>query len=67
MAQLTGIPLAIGARMLARGAIDATGVVAPEACVPPDEFLAQLGQRGIVTYEMGIDHPLEAVPAAVAS
>ena len=67
MAQLTGIPLAIGARMLARGAIDATGVVAPEACVPPDEFLAQLGQRGIVTYEMGIDHPLEAVPTAVRS
>ena len=60
MAALTGVPLAIGAKMLAAGEIEARGVVAPEACVPPDRFLAELGRRGIPVYEMGVDRAVNA-------
>lgn len=51
MNNLTGVPLAIGALMLGRGEIARRGVVAPEACVPPDAFIAELAQRGIRVYE----------------
>jgi lysine 6-dehydrogenase len=62
MDRLTGIPLAIGARMLACGQIDAPGVAAPEAVVEPDSFLAELQERGIVALEMAQDRPLVADP-----
>lgn len=49
MADLTGIPLAVAALMMGRGQIPRTGVIAPEAegAIPPDEFLAEVQERGI--------------------
>jgi saccharopine dehydrogenase (NAD+, L-lysine-forming) len=41
----TGIPAAVGAAMLSQGRIDGVGVLAPEACVEPDEFLFELFHR----------------------
>lgn len=65
MATLTGVPLAIGMRMLARGEISAAGVSPPEAVVPPDPFIAALTKRGVTVLEMAQDRPLTAdVPAA---
>jgi len=52
MAELTGLPLAIGALMLARGEVRMPGVVAPEACIEPDRFLADLDQRGVPVHDM---------------
>lgn len=49
MRRLTGIPLSIGAGMLAEGKIKRYGVFAPEAegAVNPEEFLQELARRGI--------------------
>ncbi|MBC7341170.1 MAG: saccharopine dehydrogenase NADP-binding domain-containing protein [Clostridia bacterium] len=47
MADLTGLPLAVGALMLGRGEITRRGAFAPEAAVDPDKFLAELQKRGI--------------------
>jgi saccharopine dehydrogenase (NAD+, L-lysine-forming) len=44
----TGIPASVGAAMLAQGKIDGVGVLAPEACIDPDEFLYELFQRRTV-------------------
>ncbi len=43
----TGVPPAIGATMLARGDIEARGVVPPEVAVDPIPFFRELGKRGI--------------------
>ena len=43
---LTGVPLAIGAGMIARGEITARGVVAPEAAVDPDLFFERIAAFG---------------------
>ncbi|MBD3291385.1 MAG: hypothetical protein GF393_00565, partial [Armatimonadia bacterium] len=53
MDRLTGLPLAIGAAMLGRGEISRRGVLAPEACIAPDPFIAELATRGITVYEGG--------------
>ena len=37
--------------MLARGEITQRGVVAPEACIPPDAFIRQLARRDIKVYQ----------------
>lgn len=49
MRRLTGIPLSIGASMLARGKIKRFGVFAPEApdAVNPAEFIQELARRNI--------------------
>lgn len=47
MADLTGVPLAIGALMLGKGEITRKGVFAPEAAVDPDLFIKALAQRNI--------------------
>jgi lysine 6-dehydrogenase len=52
MPDLTGLPLAIGALMLARREISIPGVVAPEACVEPEAFLADLHRRGVTVQDM---------------
>jgi lysine 6-dehydrogenase len=57
MNKLTGLPLAIGALMLARGDIHAPGVVAPEACIEPDPFLAELEERGVAVHDMSDQWP----------
>jgi saccharopine dehydrogenase (NAD+, L-lysine-forming) len=44
----TGIPAAVGAAMLSQGKVDTVGVLAPEACIDPDEFLYELFQRRTV-------------------
>lgn len=51
MNALTGIPLSIGALMLGRGFIAEKGVQAPESCVDPGLFLAELGKRDVKVYE----------------
>ncbi len=47
MSNLTGVPLAIGAMMIARGEITRKGVFAPEAAVNPDRFIKELAERNI--------------------
>ena len=51
MNNLTGLPLAIGALVLGKGEIQTKGVLAPEGCIDPDEFLSELGKRGIRIFE----------------
>ena len=46
--RLTGIPAAIGAAMLAQGAVRQKGVFAPEGCLKPDPFLAELAKRRVL-------------------
>ena len=47
-ARMTGIPASIAAQKLARGEVQRTGVMAPEACFDPQSFFAELAKRGIV-------------------
>ena len=53
MRRLTGIPLSIGAQMMGKGEIAATGVFGPEAdgAVAPGIFLDRLATRGIEVTE----------------
>ncbi len=46
-----GIPLSIGAQMIAHGQVKARGVVPPEAALEPEPFFAELAKRGIRIYE----------------
>lgn len=46
-----GLPLAIGAQMIADGRVVATGVLPPEISLPVDEFLDELAKRGITYTE----------------
>jgi saccharopine dehydrogenase-like NADP-dependent oxidoreductase len=48
------IPLSIGAQMIARGDIEARGVLPPETVINPDIFFAELEKRGI-TIEQKVD------------
>jgi lysine 6-dehydrogenase len=57
---------AIGAEMIARGEIDAEGVVPPERCVPAPAFRRQLEQRGIRTAIVPPDPPLADFPTKKA-
>jgi saccharopine dehydrogenase-like NADP-dependent oxidoreductase len=56
MRELTGLPLAVTAVMLARGQISATGVIAPEAegGINQELFFAELAQRGIKILGSGL-------------
>jgi saccharopine dehydrogenase-like NADP-dependent oxidoreductase len=42
------IPLSIGAQMIARGDIEARGVLPPESVIDPEIFFAELEKRGII-------------------
>jgi lysine 6-dehydrogenase len=42
-----GIPLSIGAQMLAQGRVKQKGVLPPEACFNPIDFFKKLSKRGI--------------------
>ena len=46
MAPGTGLPAAIAALMLDAGSVTEKGVVAPEGCIDPEKFLAELLKRG---------------------
>ena len=50
-ARMTGIPASIAAQKLARGEVQRTGVMAPEACFDPQPFFAELAKRGIIIEE----------------
>jgi saccharopine dehydrogenase-like NADP-dependent oxidoreductase len=52
MHKLTALPLAVGALMLGRGVVRVPGVVAPEACIEPSPFLADLEGRGVTVQDM---------------
>jgi hypothetical protein len=52
MPELTALPLAIGTLMLARGELDRPGMIAPEACIEPAPFLAELQRRGVAVQDM---------------
>ena len=46
-----GIPLSIGAQMIARGDVDARGVVPPETAIDPSIFFDELQLRGLAIKE----------------
>jgi saccharopine dehydrogenase (NAD+, L-lysine-forming) len=46
MAPGTGLPASIAALMMDAGEVVTKGVVAPEGCIDPDKFLAELLKRG---------------------
>lgn len=46
-----GIPLSIGAQMLAKGQVEAEGVVPPEVAFPTQPFFDELAKRGIQAEE----------------
>jgi saccharopine dehydrogenase (NAD+, L-lysine-forming) len=55
-AKMTGIPASIGAQLLARGAVQRKGVMAPEVAFDPAQFIQQLGERGIFVEEHIAEH-----------
>lgn len=42
-----GVPLSIGAQMIASGRVKTKGVVAPEGAFDPLEFIKELARRGV--------------------
>lgn len=48
---VTGTSLSVGAQMLARKAIGVKGILAPEGCVDPEEYFAELRKRKITILE----------------
>jgi saccharopine dehydrogenase-like NADP-dependent oxidoreductase len=50
-AKCVGIPLSIGAQMIASGKIKAKGVVDPEGAFDPIDFIKELARRGINVHE----------------
>jgi saccharopine dehydrogenase-like NADP-dependent oxidoreductase len=50
-----GIPLSIGAQLIAHGQSDGKGVLAPEQAFPTEPFFAELSQRGIVVEEQIVE------------
>ena len=54
MGESTGTPASIGAQMLGRGDIKIKGVVAPEACIDLELFIAEMLKRGYTMTETEI-------------
>lgn len=48
---LTGLPCATAVRMLGEGKVEKKGVMAPEACLPPAEFLRRCQEGGILFFQ----------------
>jgi lysine 6-dehydrogenase len=48
---LTGLPASVGVQMVGEGKVEGKGVMGPEACLDPEEFLKRLDQGGIRLYE----------------
>jgi lysine 6-dehydrogenase len=51
-----GIPLSIGAQMIARGDVTHRGVVPPETALDPEIFIAELARRRIEIHEKIVDY-----------
>ncbi len=47
-AKFTGIPFSVGSQLLADGKVKGKGVLAPEACMPSEEFISETRKRGIL-------------------
>ncbi len=49
----TGVPASLGAQWLAKGSVKEKGVMPPELCIEPEQFLHELADRGrgIQTFE----------------
>lgn len=64
MRRVTGISLAIGACMVARRQLRASGgVFAPEGSIPTDRALAEFARRGLQLYaDLGMTQPLVSAP-----
>ncbi len=61
MREATGLSLAIGALMLARGELltQSGGVYAPEACLDPRTFFTRLREKGITAYaDLAMTQPI---------
>ncbi len=55
-AKMTGIPASIGVQLLAHGAVQRKGVLAPEVAFDPAQFILELGKRGIYVEERIEEH-----------
>ncbi len=51
MDMLTCLPTSVAVQMVGEGLVTEKGALAPEACLPPREFLKRLGEGGIRLYE----------------
>ncbi|MDP2953646.1 MAG: saccharopine dehydrogenase NADP-binding domain-containing protein [Chloroflexota bacterium] len=52
MARATGVSASIAALMVGRGDVKAKGVVAPEACLNAEAFVAEYARRGLELYAL---------------
>jgi lysine 6-dehydrogenase len=59
-----GVAGAVGAELIARGAVTASGVVPPERCIPAGPFRALLKMRGVETAITPPEPPLPPVRAS---
>jgi len=48
---LTGLPASVGVQMVGEGKVEDKGVMGPEACLDPQEFLRRLAEGGIRLYQ----------------
>jgi len=46
-----GIPMSIGAQMIARGQVQGSGVIAPELAFEPSAVFTELAERGIIIHK----------------
>jgi len=57
---LTGMPASIAVQMIGEGLITEKGALAPEGCIPPEEFLRRLAAGGVRIYRgQEMTEPLE--------
>ena len=63
VAPLTSLPAPLGAELLARGDIAETGVMPPEACVPPKQVLQPLAESGFVEIVVTVEPDLARAAA----
>lgn len=51
MDMITCLPSSVAVQMLGEGLVKEKGALAPEACLPPVEFLKRLAEGGVRLYE----------------
>jgi len=50
MDALTGLPASVAVQLIGEGKVEGRGVMGPEACLPPEEFVERLRGKGIRFY-----------------